>query len=171
MGPLGAGILAAMMAAAPTARPEVALAPVEPAVVKGCGEGVETALRRALGRSKRVRPATDADRAPLVLEVLECSRLDQTVQSSDYGEKSGVEKGRIVTSEFEIGVGRESVRTVILRGRLKAGARFVEVASGPDDPDLGKAADSLRRDVDKVMKERGSWLLGGPTAPAPAPPR
>jgi hypothetical protein len=156
------GMVVAMAAASPATRPEVAVAPVEAAVVRGCGEGVESTLRRALGRSKRVRVAADAGRAPLVLEVLECSRLDQTFRASDYGEKSGLEKGGIVASEFEFGVGRDSVRTVILRARLRGGSRFVEVASGPDDPDLGKAAESLRREVDKVVKERGAWLMMGP---------
>ena len=170
MGGLAAGVLALAIAAG-SAPPDVAIAPVEPAVVKGCGEGVETALRRALGRSKRVRMAADPDRASLVLEILECSRLDQTARATDYGEKSGLEKGGIVASEFEVGVGQESVRTVILRARLRAGSRFVDVGSGPDDPDLGKAAESLRRDVDKVMKERGGWLLSGATPPSPAPPR
>jgi len=169
---LVAGILAALLGAAPAGRPEVAIAPLDAAIVKGCGQGVETALRRALGRSKRVRVAADAERAPLILEVQECSRLDQTAKAVEYGKDGWTEKGgRISASEIEVGVERESVRTIILRGRLRAGARFVDVASGPDDPDLGKAAESLRRDVDKAMKERGEWLLSVTTPASPGPPR
>ena len=148
--------------AAPRSSPSVAIAIPESSLTKPCGDRLETALRRALGRSKRVRLVPRGEDAQLAVEVLECSRLDQTTRSLDYEEDSGLERERIVTSEFEVGVGRESIRTFILRARLVSGPRFIDVASGPDDHDLDAAARSVRRAMDKALAERGAWLLERP---------
>ena len=42
-----------------------------------------------------------------------------------------------------------------------AESRFIEVASGPDDPDLEKAVATIRRAIDKALADRGRWLIEG----------
>jgi hypothetical protein len=115
--------------------------------------------------SKTLRLVLQAEDAPTRLEILECSRLEHHKQT--FTPKGGPVKipvGRGVGSgaEREIGVQTESVRAVTLRARVVAGSRFVDVASGPKDRTLREAADTLRRAIDKAIKERGQWLLGSP---------
>ena len=79
-----------------------------------------------------------------------------------YGQEGNPESGGLImASEQTVELGRESVRTAVLRARLVSGSRFIEVASGPDDRHLEAAVPSLRSAIDAALKERGRWLIEG----------
>lgn len=158
---------AGLSTAAPTI--PVALAPISAAALHGCrAADLEKALKGGFGRAKRFRLALEAEEAPTRMEILECSWLDQRKQT--LTSKSGPVKGPVgdgvgIGVDSELGIQVESVGTVILRVRLVAGPRSVDVASGGKDRNLREAAGTLRRAIDRVLTERGEWLLAAHTSP------
>jgi hypothetical protein len=117
-----------LLAAGPTdRRTAVALVELSAADLRGCdADDLESALRRGIGRRKRVRLAESQD-APLSLKVVECRVLEQETRHAGYQKKPKFgDGGRIVASEQVVEVGRESehlrpARAVGRRGTLRRG--------------------------------------------------
>jgi hypothetical protein len=141
------------------------LAPLAEEALHACkARELETALRDRLRKGKRFRFLAQDTRAQLVLEVTECSMLRQRRRVFDSGgrpvtmptEGGGVARG----GETETGLRLEAQGVVVLKARLGAAPRLLEVSSAPKDRNLSQAADSLQRAIDRMLEERGGWLLG-----------
>jgi hypothetical protein len=144
----------------------VALAPISAEALHQCkGADLEKTLKAALGRAKRLRLVAESEDAPTRMEILECSEREERKQT--FSSKSGPGKGPVggvagIGGDSEISLQNDSVLSVILRARLVAGPRFVNVTSGPKDRTLREAAKSLQHAIDKALTDRGPWLLASP---------
>jgi hypothetical protein len=153
-------------AAVPASPVAISLAPVTAEALHGCdADNLAKTLRGRLDKAKRFRLVSENETAAIVLEVLECSRVEQ--RTATFTSKGGPIVGPVgggvgIGSDSEIGVQTGSTRSVVLRARVGAGSRFIEVAAGPKDRTLREAADTVRNAIDKALGARGTWLVGAP---------
>jgi hypothetical protein len=140
----------------------VVLAPIGGETINRCNpDKLTSALKRGLRRGKHFRLGASEQDA-VWLELLECSHFDQVAKTVGYGQEGNPESGGLImASEQTVELGRESIRTAVLRARLVSGPRFIEVASGPDDRHLEAAVSSLRSAIDAALEDRGRWLIEG----------
>ncbi len=150
---------------------QVGLVPISDEVLHLCSvPDLEKGLKGGLGGARRFSFVPEMEAAPVKIEILDCSRLEQakrTLTSKGGPIKIPVEtpgggRGIGVGAESEVSLERQSTRLVVLRARLVAGPRFADVTSGPKDRTLHDAVETLRHEIDKVLKERGEWLLASP---------
>jgi hypothetical protein len=161
----------AIPAAATAAEPRVpvALAPISVEGLHECEVAdLEKALRRGLVRAKRFHLVGGLDEAPARMEIVECTRLERHKQTATskggpiHGPTGCGPTGHVGIasgSESDVALQTESLRSVILRARVVAGSRFIDVASGPKDRTLREAVETLRRAIDRAIADRGQWLL------------
>jgi hypothetical protein len=144
--------------------PEVAPAPVADEVLHGCdGHKLEDLLRDRLASGQRFRLAADPEEATLRLEITNCTQQEQRTRNAGtttgpiFGPAgSGVARG----AQTETAIGMQSTQRLMLHARLGSGERFVQVSSDAKDRKLSEAVDSLRKAIDRTLKEKGDWLLG-----------
>lgn len=150
--------------AADTANPSLTLAPLAEEALRACkARDLEKALSDRLGRSKRFRFVAGEEATELVLEVSECSMLQQRRTVFETGGRPvrmPTGRGRAEGAESETGLRLEAQGLVVLRARVRSGSRFVEVSAAPKDRNLSEAAESLKRAIDRLLAQRGQWLLG-----------
>lgn len=150
--------------AADTATPSLSLAPLAEEALHACkARDLEKSLRNRLGRGKRFRLVAGDTATELVLEVAECSMLQQRRRVFETGGRPvtmptgrGIAQG----AEGETGLRLEAQGLVVLKARVRSGSRFVEVSAAPKDRNLSEAAESLKSAIDRVLAQRGQWLLG-----------
>lgn len=160
-GLLALGASLALAAAAAAERVALSLEPIADEALHGCGAGdLDKALRGAFGKAREFRLA--ADSGTIRLEITGCSlpvTRKRTLTSTGRPVRMPTEGGAAAGNESQVAVETESLRSAILRGRIVAGPRSANVASGPKDQTLRDAADSLRRAIDKALKDDRDWLL------------
>ena len=141
----------------------VSLAPISAEALHECKEAdLKKALLEGLGPSKVFRYIPDLQEAPLKIEIVACTRLEQvkrTFNSSGRPIRIPIGTGVGFGGEGEVGVQSESTRWAILRARVGAGTRFLNVEADPKDRSLKIAAESIRREIEKAFTEHGEWLL------------
>jgi hypothetical protein len=141
----------------------LSLEPIADEALHGCeAADLERALRSSFGKARQFRLSPDA---AVRLEIEDCTLATvrkRTLTSTGRPVHMPTEGGTARGNEQEVAVETESIRSAVLRGRVVAGSRSANVASGSSDQTLREAADSLRRAIDKLLKGEGDWLLAPP---------
>jgi hypothetical protein len=158
--------LAAWLGAGTPAAPALELRSSDSATLRGCKAAVlDKQLRDRLRKSSEFRLSEAGQHAPLALEILECSLFEVRQRALTTGGRPvrlpTEDRGTALGSENELALRQDATPRAVLKARLGAGSRFLALASGPKDKNLSEAADSLKRSIERALRERGRWLLEG----------
>jgi hypothetical protein len=156
--------LAGPLAASSMPLPKVAVLPIAEEALHGCdGHEVGVLLKQRLDKSRRFRLVADADAAALALEITNCTQREQ--RRTTGGERGGPiliptgGRGMGYGTQREGGIAVQSDLRFVLEARVGSGSRSLQVSTDPKDRNLREGLDSLRKALDRVLEEKGDWLL------------
>lgn len=156
--------LAGPLAASSMPLPKVALLPIAEEALHGCASHKLSALlKQRLGKSRRFHLETNADVAALTLEITNCTEREE--RRTTGGESGGPifgptgKKGMASGTQREGGIAVQSDLHFVLEARVGSGSRSVQVSTDRKDRNLREGLDSLRKALERVLEEKGDWLL------------
>ncbi len=135
------------------------------ALIVSCKSGaVEKRLAEHLSKDRIFRVATGDEPTDLKAEIVKCVAASrQKTVSNIQGTPLKLPTGRfgvMTGGEQDYDVHTDTTWRVVLRVRLTAGERSLDLVSDPIDERLSQATKTVGNAIEQAVKEKRRWLLG-----------